>query len=257
MTSSVLSDLIVKSCTLADTARVGKPIFSSDWAFLYNMRGTMRIEFEDDSGATVSVPVGEGVFVVPYTAAKLYCECTLCHIEFESKFLHKLWGKGRAVKSVRPSRQTVNCIEALGEYEYDERAFGLKCGGVLLFLLAEMQGEAEKGFYGQHRSVAGILRYMAENYDKNISIEGMCRDLSISLSACNKLMLKHYGVSPRQYLITYRLQKAKELLRNTDSSIESIARFVGYEYCGHFCNEFKRKVGLTPMEYRNKIYLNE
>ena len=38
-------------------------------------------------------------------------------------------------------------------------------------------------------------------------------------------------------------------------SVEAISYLVGYEYCGHFCNEFKKNVGITPAEYRKKIYI--
>lgn len=255
---SVLSDLIVKSCSLAETSRQGKPLFSSDWFLLCNMSGRLRLTFENESGDALDVRQGEAVFVSPYTAAKYRGEGKLCCMEFEGRFMRALAEDFRAVKTVKAGALSMGLIERLFQStEEDERFLSLNCCSVILSVLSEAgNGSTQGGRKITNESVTdGIVNYFSENYDKSINIADVCREFGISLSSFNKLMIKRFGLSPRQYLINFRMSKAKELLKNTDNSVESVAHFVGYEYCGHFCNEFKKKVGLTPLEYRNKIYI--
>lgn len=255
---SVLSDLIVKACSLTETSRTGKPIFSPDWFLLCNMGGKLRIAFENENGDVLDVRQSEAVFIAPYTAAKYKGDGRICCIEFEGRFMRRLTEDFRAVNAMKPGTLSISLIERLFQSsETDERFLSLSCCSVILSVLSEMgSGSVRERRRITNESVTDrIVNYFSENYDKNINIADICRDFGISLSSFNKLMIKRFGVSPRQYLINFRMSKAKELLKNTDNSVESVARFVGYEYCGHFCNEFKKKVGLTPLEYRNKIYI--
>ena len=55
-----------------------------------------------------------------------------------------------------------------------------------------------------------------------------------------------------QYIRRLRLGKAKDLLINTDESIKDIAWKCGFADISHLSNSFKKKYGLSPIEYRNR-----
>ena len=61
------------------------------------------------------------------------------------------------------------------------------------------------------------------------------------------------GMSPLEYAHTLRLEEAKQLLESTDQAIEAVAAEVGYEESGFFSRLFRRKVGLTPAQYRKRF----
>jgi AraC-like DNA-binding protein len=59
-----------------------------------------------------------------------------------------------------------------------------------------------------------------------------------------------FGETPHQYLLTRRLERAAELLRNTDRSVADICFAVGLASVGSFTTSFKRAFGITPTGYR-------
>jgi transcriptional regulator GlxA family with amidase domain len=60
-------------------------------------------------------------------------------------------------------------------------------------------------------------------------------------------------MSPIYYVHTLRLEEAKQALETSDIAIEQIAREVGYEDGSFFRRLFRRKVGITPLEYRKRF----
>jgi AraC-like DNA-binding protein len=60
-------------------------------------------------------------------------------------------------------------------------------------------------------------------------------------------------MSPLEYVHTLRLEESKQMLEGGDEPIEAIALAVGYEDPGYFTRLFKRKVNLTPAQYRRRF----
>jgi transcriptional regulator GlxA family with amidase domain len=61
------------------------------------------------------------------------------------------------------------------------------------------------------------------------------------------------GMSPLEYVHALRLEEAKQMLEASDLPIEAIANEVGYEDAGFFTRLFRRKVNLTPAQYRRRF----
>ncbi|MEG0501781.1 MAG: helix-turn-helix transcriptional regulator, partial [Cellulosilyticaceae bacterium] len=57
----------------------------------------------------------------------------------------------------------------------------------------------------------------------------------------------------REYIIDIRLEKAKEMIRNTELTIKEIGINIGYEDPNYFTKIFRKKIGITPSEYRNRL----
>jgi len=66
----------------------------------------------------------------------------------------------------------------------------------------------------------------------------------------SRLFRRHHGVSYQAYLQNLRLDKAAELLRNTQLPVARIAKRVGYRDVSRFCQHFKRQHGVTPAQWR-------
>ena len=94
------------------------------------------------------------------------------------------------------------------------------------------------------------IQFMQEYYSSNISIKDICN--LIYLSPCHfKRVFKDYtGRTPHQYLTQIRIEKAKELLREKENSMEEIAKLCGFINPGHFSTVFKRNLHMSPTEYR-------
>ncbi|MEX1031085.1 MAG: AraC family transcriptional regulator [Paenibacillaceae bacterium] len=100
--------------------------------------------------------------------------------------------------------------------------------------------------------VERTIEYIQANYMKNISLEN-CADLVGTNSYTLSKLFKHIvGVNFIDYITELRLDKAKELLRESDFKINDIAEEVGYQQ-RYFNRIFKKQVGVTPSQYRELL----
>jgi len=96
-----------------------------------------------------------------------------------------------------------------------------------------------------------IIEYVKKNYaDQNISVNGISELFETSISSLSRLFKKNMGIGLLDYIHKLRLEKAKELLLNTDMSIKEIAEGVGYYNDVAIIRAFKRYEGVTPGKFR-------
>ena len=100
-----------------------------------------------------------------------------------------------------------------------------------------------------------IINYINENFPKDITLDTIAEHINISKSYLSALFKKHVGVSPYEYLLSVRLDKAKQLL-SYGENIADACYASGFGDYSHFIQFFKKRVGITPYQYRKK-YCNE
>ena len=98
------------------------------------------------------------------------------------------------------------------------------------------------------------LEYIRSNFTSDISAETLARIESLSVSRYNALFIKYMGMPPIRYVIKLRMANACELLENTDMSVRQIGILVGYNDPHFFSKLFKKHVGSSPLQYRQKNF---
>jgi AraC family transcriptional regulator, transcriptional activator of pobA len=88
---------------------------------------------------------------------------------------------------------------------------------------------------------------------ERITIEEIATEMGISISYCHRVFREYFNVSPRQYLSTLVLEKAKLLLKYKEMKMERISELLGYRNYANFSRQFKRWTGHSPKEYRQKF----
>ena len=83
------------------------------------------------------------------------------------------------------------------------------------------------------------------------SIAMLANQFHISIAYMSYLCKKYFHENFSDHLWNMRMERAKDLLRNTDSSMEDICAAVGYENVSSFRRKFKKELGLTPSQYRS------
>ena len=97
-----------------------------------------------------------------------------------------------------------------------------------------------------------ITDWMAEHVADEFSLEQLATRAGLSKFHFQRLFKHATGVSPSRHQINLRINRARQLLRETKKSVIEIALDVGYTNPSHFAQIFRRETGLTPSEYRRQ-----
>ncbi len=95
------------------------------------------------------------------------------------------------------------------------------------------------------------LEYINQNYNKQITLQNVADEVYVNYAYLSFLFKRITGYKFMDYLTNLRIEKAKEYLRNSGCRIGEIALMVGYDNSKYFNFVFKKKVGVTPIVYRN------
>ena len=120
--------------------------------------------------------------------------------------------------------------------------------------LSEYLAEQGRSYQAQtRRPVREAIDYISKHYGEKITLETICEQLQMNASYFSTLFKKETGENFQNYLTAYRIEKAKELLRTTDDTMQAIADKVGYTDTRYFSQSFAKIVGIKPSLYR-KMY---
>lgn len=127
---------------------------------------------------------------------------------------------------------------------------------LIVYILREKDQSKEQKFRISHSTnvVAQMTQILFEDYGEKIYLEDLAQEYGMSPSRMRKLFKKVNNISPRDFLLNMRIEEAKRLLSEGRKSITEISEEVGYENANYFSRIFKKKVGMSPAQYRQSIY---
>lgn len=102
-----------------------------------------------------------------------------------------------------------------------------------------------------HKKLSENIQFICNNYDKKLTLKMLAENVNMSQSAYVRLFNSVFKVSPMQYVINYRLSRAKYMLANTDMTVTDIACRTGFYDSAHLNKIFLSLEGICPSEYRN------
>lgn len=109
------------------------------------------------------------------------------------------------------------------------------------------RGSKLRDFY-----IKEAISYIEENFQNEISVEDIAKTCGLNRSYFGKIFKDVMGKSPQEFLLSYRMIKATELLKLSQLSIGDISNAVGYPNQLHFSRAFKKIYTLSPREWRNR-----
>ncbi|CAH1208354.1 HTH-type transcriptional regulator YesS [Paenibacillus auburnensis] len=104
-----------------------------------------------------------------------------------------------------------------------------------------------------HSTIQKALSYIHDNYDYDLSIPLVAGFISVPVSQFSHVFKAEVGMTFSEYVLMYRMEKAKELLRDSDARISDIADKLRYNNSQNFIRVFKKMYGMTPGEFRTRI----
>lgn len=99
-------------------------------------------------------------------------------------------------------------------------------------------------------TVVRVLNYLKRNHTRTIRLADVAEELSVSPSHLNAVFKRERGETIIQCLEAYRIDVARKLLTHTENSVEQIAAHLAFCDQFHFSKTFKKKTGVSPMQYR-------
>lgn len=147
-------------------------------------------------------------------------------------------------------------LNMLDEYEQESpyRDFALQCMlfQVLILILDKRLPDNDVTIYPTPLTppIIEALYYMEKHYPDRLSLETVAGISGFSPAHFSKVFQSQLGKSYSEYLSDIRLKHVQELLLTTKKTITEIALETGYTYPGNLTEQFKRKIGMTPMAYR-------
>lgn len=104
-----------------------------------------------------------------------------------------------------------------------------------------------------HSKERDLFEFVHNHYAEPVTLSNITASTYYSKSYVIKLFKKHTSLTPIEYVIRYRLSKAKERLRSTDDSVLKIALSCGFKTPGYFIRSFHTHFGITPTQYRKSF----
>lgn len=234
----------------------------SEYQIVYISKG--KGTFSSSTIKKTAISKGQVIFLFP---GQWHTYCPLAetgwneyYIGFEGKIIDRIVTNGfispeNPVLNVGVNEDLVHLFStAIKIAKEDKTGSQQYLAGITINILGTILSLAQNRNFESKESAQKIERakvIMIENIHKNIDIKGIAINLGISYSLFRKAFKEYTGYAPAQYVQELKLRKAKELLAETNYSIKEISyelNFSSYEY---FLSFFKKRVGYTPMEYRN------
>ena len=99
------------------------------------------------------------------------------------------------------------------------------------------------------RIIEKMRLYIRKNITRNLTLEEISSNCSISTSYASRIFKKHTNITIKEYINNEKLYYARELLQNTSMNISEISNYLGYCDAFYFSTLFKRKFGKSPKQF--------
>lgn len=146
--------------------------------------------------------------------------------------------------------------EAEKEFNSNSVAARAKCLSILYNIIAQIQSISAQNQTNQkpYQKIVDAVQFIEENIFKcSLNITDLAAMCGMSASYFRQNFISIYGVSPKKYINSIRINHAKNLLLSQYYSVTEISEMVGYSDIYAFCKAFKKFTGLTPTEFVTTI----
>lgn len=151
------------------------------------------------------------------------------------------------MKPVR-AEELIACVRALTEEAQGAGAGASSApeGG------AREQSEAPERKPHQQRTLEAVREYVRRNIGKDVTLQAIAEAVHLHPVYLSQFYKEATGTNLSEYILTARMERAKELLAHSTLRIYEVGEAVGYRSAQHFISEFKKAVGVTPNAYRHE-----
>lgn len=129
----------------------------------------------------------------------------------------------------------------------------LRLCACVMSCLHALENERRSNYDFAEEYVGRAIRYIEYNVMTDITVHDVADHLMLDRTYFYRMFRKIRGISPKRYIMDYRIKRAKELLATTEYSVTEVALFVGVRDVFYFSRLFKRLTGISPTNYRQSL----
>lgn len=235
--------------------KTGYPLYH----YLQTERGVGEIEIQ---GKTSLLGEGQGVLIAPgirHAYRRKSKEWLTCFATFTGilengigtltgnrKIIFVEKGTGLAI-----ARQLDAVLAKFETPPVDAVALSVDCYRLLMNFMDHMYVGNMAGEETYQKYVAPVIRKIETEFDADLTVQELAAYVYVTPQYLSRLFMRFLGCPTHEYLLCHRINEAKKyLLTKPDMAIQEIARQVGFGSSSHFIAMFKKKTGVTPMDFR-------
>ena len=148
------------------------------------------------------------------------------------------------------------CLNCRLEGKFRERYFHSKCHELLCLMLSQLKSQIERGAapltkMSPHQRVSLALEIMEENIAEPISVKEISEKVGVNQKTLNRDFMALLSSTLSDCYRNKRLEHSKQLLLETNLTIQEISLSVGYYQTSGFTNSFRDRYGITPSMFRH------
>ncbi len=232
-----------------------------EWSLHFVYSGKGYLEY---NGKKVKVESGDLFLIPPLIDAVYYPDAKEPFAYYWIKF--RGWGVTNIIaqcgfdidtlvlKIKRNRSIEQNFVSLVESYFHDNDDYQCRKLGYLYLIFAELidyqKTFCELSLSEKQLYVKKAMFFIEYNYLHPIKMKDIAANLGIHTNYLSNIFTEEMGISPKQYLLELRIEKAKRFLLESDVSIGRVAHRVGYDDPLYFSRLFYKSVGMSPTEFR-------
>ena len=123
--------------------------------------------------------------------------------------------------------------------------------------ICEYEKFLERSMSESRNEVAVVKNYIYQHYDEDLNLETLAEKVYLSSGYLSFIFKKETGMNLNRYIRVFRMEKAGELLKNTNMKVAQVSENVGFSNVSYFCRSFREFYGKSPESYRKGNVENE
>ena len=217
-------------------------------------------------GKTYSLCAGQGFMIIPdmpntYTAdidePWKYIYANFCGADDETLVHSAGLNEDNMIFEFDLTDDMLHDLTMMHSASKDQSARGYDVTGYFLLVMSRLvkantQRNANTNL-PQHY-VRRAISYIEDNYPEKITVESIAAYVGIDRTGLYRIFKKNLNISPAQFLISYRLERAKAMMEHDNLTISEIAVSTGFFDAAHFTVAFSKKYGISPGRYHTELH---
>lgn len=158
---------------------------------------------------------------------------------------------------MHPAKQIAieSAMSALVGLAYDGLLNECKISAQIHLILSELAAQSASTHNPYDMIVTQAISYLEQHFTEPFTVDHLAGVVGLSPFYFSRLFRKYTNTSPHAYQINLRVTLARQLLASTSQAVERIGESCGFNSTQHFIRCFKKHVGFTPQQYRQRTSL--